>query len=83
MGGMKPIPNPTPVTRVPRPYGLRCVFIGTTAAELEWVTSKYHRNNLLVELSWRNKVLGAKAWESANKLISSGTNIDIIYMSIY
>ena len=58
---------------VPRPYGLRCIFIGTSAAELEWVTSKYHRYKLLAELSWRNKDNGAKAvWESASKLIGSG-----------
>jgi len=74
MGGMKPVPvpAPSPVSKVPRPYGLRCLFIGTNAAELEWVVSKYHRHNLLAELSWRNKALGAKAWDSSSKLISSG-----------
>mmetsp|Transcript_63146 Transcript_63146/g.124343 ORF Transcript_63146/g.124343 Transcript_63146/m.124343 type:complete len:1156 (+) Transcript_63146:60-3527(+) len=64
-------------SRVPRPYGLRCLFVGTNAAELEWVTSKYHRNSLLAELSWRIKENDPNAswrgtWESASKLISSG-----------
>jgi curved DNA-binding protein CbpA len=64
-------------SRVPRPYGLRCLFVGTNAAELEWVTSKYHRNSLLAELSWRIKEGDMNAswrgtWESASKLISSG-----------
>ena len=75
MGGMKPAPVPAPSpapSKVPRPYGLRCIFIGTNAAELEWVVSKYHRHSLLAELSWRNKAQGAKAWESSSKLISSG-----------
>lgn len=66
-------------SRVPRPYGMRCLFVGSNVAELEWVTSKYHRNTLLVELSWRIKDkdtdLNAsfrQPWESASKLISSG-----------
>jgi len=64
-------------SRVPKPYGLRCLFIGTNAAELEWVTSKYHRNTLLAELSWRVKEttlpdVNLLSWESATKLIGSG-----------
>lgn len=66
-------------SRVPRPYGLRCLFVGSNVAELEWVTSKYHRNALLVELSWRVKDKDTdlnssfrQPWESASKLISSG-----------
>lgn len=71
-GGAKPN-----ASRVPRPYGLRCLFVGANAAELEWVTSKYHRNTLLAELSWRIKEADLNSsfrqpWESASKLISSG-----------
>lgn len=70
--GAKPNAN-----RVPKPYGLRCLFVGANAAELEWVTSKYHRNTLLAELSWRIKEADMNSsfrqpWESASKLISSG-----------
>jgi curved DNA-binding protein CbpA len=68
-----PIPQkPAVPLKVPVPFGLKCTSIGTTMVELEWQISQNHPQTLSVELSWKNRAMGLRVWESASTLISSG-----------
>ena len=64
--------KPNVFVRVPVPFGFKCLSIGVDAVELEWKTSSSHMHSLSVELSWKNRAMGLRVWESSSKLINCG-----------